>query len=228
MAKNIIVIIILCLTITSKSFGIERYSKGDSLSIWADKLNLRKTGNQDSKIINQISKGNWIVALESKDDQHEDQQLFKSENNWKDLIAGKYVKVKFGNQIEYIFDAYLSKYNLAEIKGTNEIISIDTIKNPDYEVYTREVLKNGIIRENGRGIEWSKLFYLIPDISLEEAILLIKKECIDFKYENGKEIWNINKEKEKIEMEETDGINWRKLSIMRFENYTMINFEDGV
>jgi hypothetical protein len=221
--------IVLFLFIFSQNnlFGIEQYSKGDTLYVWATKLNLRTTPDLNSEVIQQILQNEKIVVDQNKYSKEEDFLINKNAKNWEKAITGTWVKVKYKNQIGYLFDAYLSKYNFSEIQNFESYISNDTILNKyAFEIFTRKKYESGIIREEGVGNEWSKIIYYIFDISIEEAILFIKKEGFEYPY--GKQKWEIDLDKFSFHMNESDGVNYRKLNIKKIENLTIITIEHGM
>ncbi|WP_425422258.1 SH3 domain-containing protein [Phaeodactylibacter xiamenensis] len=218
--------VILVILIQVNLFGIERYSKGDTLFNWSTKLNLRVRPSLESKIIAQIENGERIVVNQDKYFKGEDFQLENQEKNWERTVTGKWVEVVYKDKIGYVFDAYLSKYEIEQIKSDEIFETREELRIPDYEVYFRLSKKGGTVKESGIGIEWSKTIYYVPDLSIEEAIYLIKPDIIDSGY--GKREWKFNLDKGEVEMSENDGISWRRIRIRKIETLCVIIIEDGV
>ncbi|MFK8004976.1 MAG: SH3 domain-containing protein [Saprospiraceae bacterium] len=208
-------------------FSIERYSKGDTLFNWATKLNLRTTSDLNSEVVHQILQNEKIIVDQNKYSKEEDFLINKNAKNWEKAITGKWVKIIYKNQIGYLFDAYLSKYNFSQIQNSNNYISNDTILNKiGFEIFTRKKYASGIIIEEGVDTEWGETIYYIFDFSMEEAILFIKKEVFENQW--GEQQWKLNLENSKIQMEESDDLNYQKLTIEKVKNLTIIVIEHGM
>lgn len=221
--------IVLLLFIFSQNnlFGIEKYSSGDTLYVWATKLNLRTKPELDSEVIDLISQNEKVVLKENKYSKEEDFLINKNAKNWEKAITGKWLKVIYKNQIGYLFDAYLSKYNFSDIQNFENYILSDTILNKiGFEIFTRKKYESGIIKEEGVGNEWGEIIYYIFDFSIEEAILFIRKEGFENKW--GERQWKIDLENSKIQMEESDDLSYQKLTIEKIENLTIIVIEHGM
>lgn len=220
---------VLLLIIFSQNnlFGIERYSKGDTLYVWANKLNLRARPNLNSEVEFQILLDEKIIVDQNKFSKDEDFLINKNAKNWEKAITGKWVKVIYKNQTGYLFDAYLSKYGLSKIQNMENYISNDTILNRQYfEIFTRKKYPNGITKDEGIGNEWGKTIYYIFDLSIEEAILFIKKESFENQW--GQQLWKINLKDFHIQMEESDDLSYGKLTIKKIENIAIITIEHGM
>ncbi|MFT6319169.1 MAG: hypothetical protein ACJAT4_000086 [Granulosicoccus sp.] len=208
-------------------FGIERYSKGDTLYVWATKLNLRAIPDLNSEVVAQISQNEEVVLKENKYSKEEDFLINQNAQNWEKTLTGKWVKVNYKNQIGYLFDAYLSNYNFAGIQNSENYISNDTTLNKmGFEFFTRKRYANGIIIEEGIDNEWGQTIYYIFDFSIEEAILFIKKEVFENQW--GEQRWKLNLKDSKIQLEESDDLNYQKLTIEKVENLTIIVIEHGM
>jgi len=207
-------------------FGIERYVKGDTLSSWAEKLNLRESPNINSKIISQIRKGELVIVKQNKYSKGKDIQINLEAKNWEKTITGKWVEVNYKKQKGFLFDAYLSKYQMELIRDKEIFHSKKEIRIPGFESYERIIKSNGIILETGVGMELGKRIFYIPDLSIEEAIYFIKEELIDKGF--GTRKWEINSEKNEIKMSETDGLFSIELRINKIENLCVITIEDSM
>ncbi|MCP3929162.1 MAG: SH3 domain-containing protein [Bacteroidetes bacterium] len=218
--------IIFSVLIQISLFGIERYAKGDTLYSWANKLNLRESPNLDSKVINQIKKGELVTVQQNKYFKEEDIQINLEAKNWEKAITGKWVEVNYKKQKGFLFDAYLSKYQIELIRDKENFHAKNELRIPGFESYERIIKSNGIILETGVGTEWGKRIFYIPDLSLEEAIYFIKEELIDKEF--GKRKWEINLEKKEIKMSEKDDLFLIELRINKIENLCVITIEDSM
>ena len=218
--------IIFTILIQISLFGIERYLKEDTLYSWADKLNLRESPSLDSKVISQIKKGEFVIVKQNKYFKEEDIQINLGAKNWEKAITGKWVEVTFKKQKGFLFDAYLSKYQIELIRDKENFHAKNELRIPGFESYERIIKSNGIILETGVGTEWGKRIFYIPDLSLEEAIYFIKEELIDREF--GKRKWEINLEKKEIKMSEKDDLFSIELKINKIENLCVITIEDSM
>ncbi len=221
--KNIFILSILAI-FANTLFAIEKYSKGDILYIVGEKVNLRTEPNLKSSVIKQLSKGSSLISLNTKYSKIGDGYVGEVNNEWEKILTGRWVKVNQNGDIGFIFDAYLSHYIFEEIGSLEFCFSNDTIRVAGYELYTRTIGYNGTIVESGTGIEWGREIYFIPDFTFEEAVLFLKPRWIDYKF--GEQNWIVTENE--ILMNETDGISYRNLEIVKFGEYVIISNNDGV
>ena len=218
--------IIITILIQINLFGIERYSKGDTLFNWSTKLNLRESPNLKSNIIAQIGNGEKVIVNQNKYFKEADCQINNDAKDWKRVITGRWVEVIYYNKKGFVFDAYLSKYEKEQITNDEIFVRKDTLRIPDYDTFYRLNKESGIVKEIGIGIEWRKSVYYIPDFSIEEAIYLIKESHIDYKF--GDKNWKIDITYQTVKMSENDGTSWKEITINKIENICVIVIEDGV
>ena len=216
--------ILIYLAVINSLWAVNKYSINDTLYVIAKDVNFRSEPNLNSKVLDKLSLGTIVTALQLKYDKTGDKALIKDKSQWQSALTGKWTKIKFGDKIGYIFDAYLSHYNFSDIESDKFCISHDTILVEDYERYTRTMYLNGIITESGIGMEWGIEMYMIPDFTYEEALLFIKPNIIDESFGNQK--WLI--EKSKIDMKESDGISYLNLEIVKYGEYIIIKYTFGV
>ena len=217
--KRILTILIYLVVINSL-WAINKYSINDTLYVIAKNVNFRSEPNLDSKILDRLDFGTIVIAQQTKFGKTGDQALIKDKYQWQSALTGKWAKIKFNGKIGYIFDTYLSHYNFSDIKNNKSCIRHDTIRVQDYEIYTRTICLNGIIKEHGIGMEWSIDVYMIPDFTFEEAILYIKPDIIDHSF--GKQKWLIKNNK--ITLKESDGVSYLNLTIVKYGEYTIIKY----
>jgi len=228
--KNYIVLFFVLLFQTN-FYGIERYTNGARLIVWASKLNLRDAPGLDAAVLYQISNGASVVTLNEKLDKSEDFLINPEVTDWQRVITGKWVKVAYNNYKGYLFDAYLSKYEMHDLKNWESFVEKESFTTPgSYEENERTIKKNGVIREVlNMNTEWTSEVYYIPDFSLEEAILFIKKDFIEpTRYEQdmneiGTRNWTIDLTNKRIEMEGDDGINILEVKIQQVQNHCTLD-----
>lgn len=207
-------------------FGIERYAIGDVLFVWSEVLDLQEHPDSKSKVITQIEKGQSVIVGESKYSKAEDFLINVEPTNWEKVVTGKWVFVSYKNQKGFVFDACLSKYTIKEIHNVETYDKKLNLDIPDFETYERILKDNGVILEKGIGLEWEKIIYYLPDLSLEEAIYFIKEDYID--YEFGEKRWIVDPEEQLIQMMEIDEVSMLEIIIRKIENLCIIVIEDGV
>lgn len=220
---RVLLIAVYLLSINSL-WAVKSYSYGDVLYVIGNNVNFRAEPNANSKVLTQLRKGELVNTLQTKYDKSGDTGLSKDTSSWKSAITGKWAKVKYDDQVGYVFDAYLSAYDFGDFLNSRFCFSRDTITVPSYQTYTRTIYINGVIVENGLGMEWGKETFFIPDFSFEEAVLLLKPGWIDKKY--GQQTWEISKDR--IKLEESSDTSWRELEIVRHGEYIIIHLADGV
>ena len=108
-------------------------------------------------------------------------------------MKGNWVKVSYKNFEGYVFDAYLSKSKPIKLKGNNEVGVLDYFNLESKSLNYLE--KKDSLSESGRekiafsNGKYLKIYYdpggigfklIVPDFSIEEAILLIRYLDKDF------------------------------------------------
>ena len=216
--------ILVYLLIAKSLWAVNKYSIGDNLYVIGQNVNLRSAPNLSSTVLQKLNKGSVVKTLETKFDKNGDVSLSEDKSKWKSIITGRWTKIKYNDNVGYIFDAYLSHYNFKQIVNSELCIVSDTIQVQNYELYIRTICLNGVINENGLGMEWSKALFMIPDFTFEEAILYVKPSVIDYSY--GTKKWEIKHDI--IKLEESDGVSNRTLEIVKCGEYVIIEITDGV
>lgn len=222
-AMNGILTAIMCLMISNCVWAVNKYSVNDILYVIDENIHLLSEQDTNSKSMAILNKGSIVRTLEAKYDKSCDAKLTDDDTQWQSALTGRWTKVKYGKFEGYIFDVYLSHYNFKELVNSQQCISNDTISVQDFEVYTRTIHLNGVIYENGLGMEWGKEVFLIPDFTFEEAILFIKPTMIDYSF--GEPKWLITNNK--IKLDESDSISIRSLEIIKHGEYIIIEITDG-
>ncbi len=120
-------IILILLISTATSFSISRYFENDTLYVWAKGgLKLRNSDNFNSTILDTITFGDSIIALEGKylpwNDFYINENVKLMHNDSKGAIyykkiklKGSWVRVRYKNIVGYVFDAYLSKMKIPKL-----------------------------------------------------------------------------------------------------------------
>ena len=202
-----IINIFLIIVCTQTASGINWYQKGDSLFIWAESgLNLRSEKNVKSDILKTIPYGSKVITLEEKwfgerNDPNFSIELFgriptKENNRFK--LEGKWVKVKHGKEVGYVFDAFLSKFQaLKEIHYENSFnndekyyepitqflkridkdLNFEEIKIKEWEDLKIEkwTSKKGIIIQEISSIGRASTEIILTGFSKEEAFLIFNQ-----------------------------------------------------
>lgn len=184
--KKIIWFLLLTLNVQS-SFSITSYEVGDTLFNWAKSgLNIRTERTFESKVIETISFGDYLIALERKDENDfddfkiTDSYLIKDTERVNIELQGKWVKIRFKNKIGYVFDSYLSKFEIPEGTDLKEYLSkeFEVVKILD-SLFAYGMGKEKIIYYNGAYLKniirgsTSEFKLVIPEYSFEEAFQLI-------------------------------------------------------
>ena len=169
----------------------------DTLYAWADGgLNIRAAGSVSADVIGSIPYGGRMIFLQYADNGSVEQIQFYQANVNDTLVndielkcidyfqKGWWIQVKYENAIGYVFSGYTSRYKpiLADywipnwIKQNERLISENEFydKNTDCtDVF--QYFENGIsvIGKLSKSGSWT---YIIPNMSLEEAILLTRKQ----------------------------------------------------
>lgn len=163
---------------------------GDTLYVWANEgLLMRRAPTFDSPTITKLKYGEQIIVIEKEDRDYEFVVANSATGNKtvfpKVVLTGRFVKILYKGSYGFIYTGFLSKLQpMKEREGLDEYFNrtlgqlqvIDRSKENSENKLKRIVYKNGVISQHVRGSEnwWSNL-YLIPDISLREAYLLINR-----------------------------------------------------
>jgi len=207
--ERLILVFFLLIFFPGNSFPINNYEAGDTLYVWAPKgVNLRKDKSEHFDKILAIKYGEKVVALESSEMYDNPVlsilEIDVNKNNRIDdndfCLKGKWVKVKFGNTIGYIFDGYLSKLIP---KNNNESFveyadrSFTKLKvfkyfKESYQMQYHVIFDNGIMIDMESNINNSNggfSTFFLP-LSVEEAYLIFyaRHYCNSPEYSSFKKI----------------------------------------
>lgn len=199
---SILTLLLICFTLPAS--GISSYTKEDTLYVWAEgSLVIRDTSNANGHKISSVPYGKSVQVLESKlfDFYQDSIQISQA---WSDqdgqhynavYLRGFWVKVSFNGLIGYVFDGYLSHFPapILQKNGENEdiaeyimrIFGVPEKKNTRGEDFfiKDDYFKKGV-SSKAIGSKTAYKRYILPDLSLEEAILFIKNTQMT--HENGK------------------------------------------
>lgn len=190
---NILIIAFTFILIPLKSYSINTYSTNDTLFVWANNgLSLRDINSQKGNRINLIPYGEKIIVLQSNIWGYHDTSIniFPLEENNSFLalnLDGSWVKVRYGNNVGYVYDGYLSKFPAPLIIGDHNHEDLDNYLERVFGILkesSKEVLSDEVLMKTtyyNRGISKQNIFsksagvkYVLPDFSIEELILFIK------------------------------------------------------
>lgn len=188
--KNLAFSAICFLSVLSAHSTNLDFEIGDTLYVWANEgLLMRKAPTFDSPMITKLKYGEQIIVNEKDDRDYEFVVANSATGNKtvfpKIVLMGRFVKILYKGSYGFIYTGFLSKLQpMKEREGLDEYFKrtlgqlqvIDRSKENSENKFKRIVYKNGVISQHVRGSEnwWSNL-YLIPDISLREAYLLINR-----------------------------------------------------
>ncbi len=193
--KTYILLIISFLSFNA--FGIISYAKGDKLYCWAKSgLTIRKEPYFKSSKIGLIPFNHSLTSQDFKDSQASDfpiVETYKGYNTEIDTLQlfGTWVKIKFGTIEGFVFDAYLS--HLSAPIGNEHF----NFFNQNYELVAQK-RDTTIIERQVKTLVWSngssyrsknleggsEFRYILPDISMEEAIILFNTIYTDISSRN--------------------------------------------
>lgn len=196
--------IVITLLLTSMfhfhSVAITMYLSGDTLVNWAKGgLNIRIDKKLSSKKIGLIPYGEKVVVQESKINRWNDKidvvlipkVDIKGVDNSSYILNGRWVKVKFANQIGYAFDGYLSKYSAPKFlryQNADRLEPLDKYLEREFgivskikdkyvvgedAVFNLIEFKGGVL-EQKIASKTAYVKYVLPDFSLEEIMLYMK------------------------------------------------------
>ncbi|HEY5750410.1 MAG TPA: SH3 domain-containing protein [Chryseolinea sp.] len=170
----------------------KEFSVGDTLYVWAnDGLVMRKEPKFDSPSLMKLDYGTAIVVIEKTGEEKEFVVASTLYRNQKTLpgisVFGGFVKIHYEGVEGFIFDGFLSR--LAPLHDQEslddyfkriygQLQTVDRSKKISEYVgyrFKRIIYKSGIISEAEGGESWGRHLYFIPDISVNEAYLLINK-----------------------------------------------------
>ena len=180
LTKEILLTLLIILT-----FGHIYSQVQDSLYVWANPgLNIRKTIDPNSEIISFISFGEKILPdwSESSDNINlriKESAFVENKKTPELFLKGRMVKVKYKNQIGFVFSGFLSHFPVFpnDMSFLDFLITeFDTIKTIRYKssYYSdQKIFENGIISFSYNECSGcSETTYIIPDISLQEGFLI--------------------------------------------------------
>ncbi len=169
---------------------------GDTLYSWADGgLNIRSAGTTSADIIGSIPYGRSMLFLEYSNYQTEQIQFYKAFKQ--DSIVygsefdcinyfqkGTWIKIQFGEKIGYVFNGYTSRYKPLQndswipdwIKQNEKLISEKEFFDQEADYVEKfQYFEDGIsiIGKIAKAGDWT---YIIPNMTLEEAMLLTRKQ----------------------------------------------------
>jgi hypothetical protein len=166
-------------------------SPGDTLYVWASQgLLLRKDPSFKSDIVTKLSYGTKVV-VEEITRSNAGFEIVKSQqiNNTLTppiILKGRFVKVTAGGKVGFLSDGFLSslppidsneqlKNYFYRVFGGGEILKEIKHENSGYTFLMCSFSKGVFLQEEqGRENSWD-CFYLIPNITVQEAYLLINR-----------------------------------------------------
>ncbi len=224
-----IAFLFLFLTASTQMQAIGTYQPGDTLYIWSfSGLILRNRPALNAARLKTIPYGTAVVALNYSGSKNTDVDIISafSQNN-KQLpavvIKGDFARVVFDGDTGYVYDGYLSKLPALRQVKTN------SAKQPVFETFQQYAARNfGILRQISKGKQGDGSAFqekavfgngilmdtrleksgetriILPDISLEETLML-------FKYLTGC-TWDVP-----IKAKKGAEINWKMSKISDYE-----------
>jgi hypothetical protein len=167
------------------------FAVGDTLFVWADNgIIVRKQPSMDSEVLTKLNYGERVIVLEVVDRELE-YEMMKSVNIKNQVfpritVIGKFIKTKLSGSVGYVYGGLLSRLEpmvkgeglevyFSRAFGQLRVVADVRHENSDYK-FKRIIYTTGAMLQQEHGNEnwWSHL-YLIPDITLGEAYLLINK-----------------------------------------------------
>lgn len=192
----IITIVLLFLNVDVNSQNLKI---GDTLYVWAESgLILRENSNINSEAITTIPYGISVILVDNEPkgfhnyneiDEYEHKKVLMPAIKYK----GRFYKVKYLDFEGYIFNGLLSTLPTLNIRynESREFFHSENLKsyfNREFGILIilrnrgadtldywsqRIVYNNGIILDEEKGVSWWNYSYIIPDISMNEAYLLV-------------------------------------------------------
>ncbi len=195
--KNLISILCVLLQssfIYSSNYSCTDFINSDTLYSWADGgLNLRNSNDFNSSIIGSIPYGHAMIFI-SRDSHTHHVQFYEASS--RDtfingslfrcidyLQEGQWTKVKYGNLIGYVFSGYISRYEPGEDESILNCIKRNANLIEKYQIYdtigdrtTKHFSFQEGIRVDVEITNSTSWMYMFPGMSLEEAMLLARKQ----------------------------------------------------
>ena len=191
-----LLITLLSLLMSVPCFGIIDYQPYDSLFIWAESgLNMREHSSSSAKVVTKIPFGAGVKCMGEKS-WHEyvyGSQKIQDKTETSEgkpvqvTLKGNWVKVKYDGYEGYVFDAYLSKLKPPQKRNGNTYLfeyfkeACNSLTYLEQRKLTSESGRNKVLFSNGGFLteHYNKAglsFQMsIPDFSIEEAYLLIRR-----------------------------------------------------
>jgi hypothetical protein len=179
-----------------------QFEVGDTLFVWADNgIIVRSEPSMDAKAIIKLSYGEKVTVLEVIDRELESEIIqsvtVKNQVFPRITVIGKFVKVNLSGSIGYVYGGLLSRLKpmqkgerfeayLSRVFGILTVVADVRQDNSDYR-FKRIIYANGAMLQQEHGNEnWWNHLYLIPDITLNEAYLLINRlVCFETEYKRA-------------------------------------------
>ena len=173
------------------------HMSGDTLYSWADGgLNIRTSGSTNADIVGSIPYGSYMLFLEFGNQADVEQVQFYKASTKDSLVYGSefkcidyfqkglWMKVQFGRITGYVFSGYTSRFVPIQddnwipdwIKQNEKLISEKQINCQEPVCVDKFMyFENGIsvVGKLSKAGDWT---YLIPFMTLEEAMLLTRKQ----------------------------------------------------
>lgn len=206
MKNKEIIVTIISILISINIFAISNYKSGDSLYVWAQKgLQLRLEPSFTSDPIALIEYGEIVMTLEEKlffHGNHRQGELSVNEINSKTVngrkypglrIKGMWCKVKYMDNVGYLFDGYLSSFKPFDFGESNNkyfdrnFSIIDTIisfnqTGPEWDM-VKTIYSNGISYFRSQFTNAGSETIIFP-YSIEEAYLIFVNRFVNEDYSN--------------------------------------------
>lgn len=183
----------LALLIQLQAFGVfaakKEFSVGDTLYVWAnDGLVMREEPRFDSPSVVKLDYGTADTVLEGIGEELEFVEargIHYNKTTWQRIsVFGRFVKIQYMGMEGFIFDGFLSRLVPMHDKermpdyfnrAYGQLQMID--RSDEQKESGKIIYKTGIMYEFARGREkaWNDYRYFIPDISMNEAYLLINR-----------------------------------------------------
>jgi hypothetical protein len=144
----------------------------------------------DSEVVAKLNYGDRVVVLEivDREVQYEIMQPVKIKNQMFPaiIVNGKFVRISLSGSVGYVYSGLLSRLKplkqgelfeayCSRVFGQLVVVADVRHNNSDYR-FKRIIYGNGLVWQEEHGNEnWWNYLYLIPDISLGEAYLLINR-----------------------------------------------------
>jgi hypothetical protein len=202
MRTMLFIVAISALFSPASVFAIDRYIVGDTLYVWAiSGLTLRSAPNAKAERVTVVPYGATLVSLEEKLNIYSNNVDIKTVPAYVNggmkhealFLHGRFIQVKYGEQIGYVFDGYLSVlptmnitssvidkkvYQSAEeadkwLSRTIGLLESRSIRVSQMDDYAESTFfyKKGIICKHITS-KSGESYYVFPDISLQVGYLI--------------------------------------------------------